>query len=520
MRKKLLPILSLILALTVLVALVAPIFAHQAPAGADSNALQLTIGRLPGGVLNIGDEVNYTVTVRNQTSAELGPVPPNEPCYQSSIDTTFTDPNKPIGNVQTFPQIPGLLPGEFVTFNSAGFTAYEYDPATSTPSGISRALLISGNASMPDTIGLTALPANVMPGTVTVINPHSYPLLDYVIKAGDLVFVGGQYQVTASSHTGNVLGAHDSVGTNDSGNATKDITVTIGGPNTTTTITSAVSAVDYGQGTTLTVTENNTGGIPLTSPHVQLSGGSSLDLVWNDLYFVDSTDPASPGTQGVLDVGETWEWDNVPTGALNSTTIFTATGHGTDPNFGDITYDNEYFTERDSVTVNVNSPGTIVGVSASSNANNLPPSGGNVDLTFTEFNSGTIPLNHVSVTILQNGNPASFSPLTAPPTSGDPANPGTQGVLDPGETWSWTVSNVLITATTTFTVTGYGDYGTDPVIPVTFPDVDSERTSLTIVVPPPQQTPASSDWSIGLLIAGFVGLMVFFGFRRMRRSQS
>jgi len=113
--------------------------------------------------------------------------------------------------------------------------------------------------------------------------------------------------------------------------------------------------IDYNTGTTLTVTETNNGNTPLYDVYVQLSGGSSLKLERTSGYFVASTDPLVPGTLDVLDEGEVWRWEGVPTGVLTASTSFTATGYAKDKYGTEITPPT-YDDEEASITINVETP--------------------------------------------------------------------------------------------------------------------------------------------------------------------
>jgi len=93
-------------------------------------------------------------------------------------------------------------------------------------------------------------------------------------------------------------------------------------------------------------------------------------------------------------------------------------------------------------------PDTAVTISTSADT---VYAGDTVDLTVTESNTGDVDLTGAYVDV-DNG----VGTLSAPPTSGDDGD----GVLEPGETWNWTVSGVVINADTTFTANGHG---TDPL---------------------------------------------------------
>jgi len=518
MSRKLKFLLPLVLALIMLVALAAPAFAHVAPAGANTNNLQVAINR-PGIVYHILDHIHYTVIV--SVPANVGVLN----ALQTKINTYF-DPVRGLNDGappaddfadDTFiMQIPSLLPGELYTFSETGHNFHEYDPQAGQPT---RAELMQFS---PDPL---AMPAS--PTYKDTFTAAAHSILDYTIVAGDLEFVNGKYRVTAiariinedtGDHTG---GAHDTdSGDNDSNDKTSDITSSVSVPETITTINATAAIVDLGQSVTLNVAEQNTGTVDLTSPRVVLlKNGAAFPPDLDKTHFYVSGDTDGDGEldgTGSPTGAETWIWQ-LSSGPLTvNPTTFQATGHGIDDAGADITFNlppGQHMSERASVPITVRTPNTLVGISANINPLVLPPSGGLVDLTFTEANTGTVPLNSPSVTVLKDGLP--FAVLVAPPTSGDAAS---LGVLDVSETWSWTISNILITATTTFQATGDATYG-NPSVHVTWPDYPTERTNITIVVPPPQEVPASTDLGIGIMIAALAGVMALFIYRRTRRSQ-
>jgi uncharacterized repeat protein (TIGR01451 family) len=103
------------------------------------------------------------------------------------------------------------------------------------------------------------------------------------------------------------------------------------------------------------------------------------------------------------------------------------------------------------VTIEI-APDTVTTLDASAT---MVPSGGSVDLTVTEENTGDVDLTNPYVEVWKDG--ALFATLTAPPDSGDVANPG---VLNVGELWSWTIDSGAITVPTHFVALGFG---TDPL---------------------------------------------------------
>jgi len=244
-----------------------------------------------------------------------------------------------------------------------------------------------------------------------------------------------------------------------------EVTVYVINPGTGVTITSDASTVLVNTGTILTVTETNQGDVSLTNPYVI--------LLKNEDNFRTLSAPPTSGDDGngILDAGETWTWDNIPTGALSVNTVFQATGHGTDQLGNDITYP-AYPHERDEVTVYVISPGTRVTIDAE-NTTLLINTG--TKLTVTETNTGDVPLENPYVVVLKDGD--NFETFYAPPSSGDNGN----NILDLDETWTWdNIETGNLTANTTFQATGHG---TDPLgNDITYPPYLDEQDDVTIRV--------------------------------------
>jgi hypothetical protein len=96
-----------------------------------------------------------------------------------------------------------------------------------------------------------------------------------------------------------------------------------------------------------------------------------------------------------------------------------------------------------------------------------------VDLTITEENDGEVDLTNPYVEVTQEG--ALIATLVAPPDSGDDGN----GILDTGETWTWTITSDPITVDpTNFVATGYG---TDPLGNViTYPEDPDEQDDVQV----------------------------------------
>ena len=104
----------------------------------------------------------------------------------------------------------------------------------------------------------------------------------------------------------------------------------------------------------LTITESNTGDSPLTDVYVDVTP-SNVRLTVDSKEFIGSDSLGD----GVLSPGETWEWrlvtvslagDGVVLASDAQEVKFEATGHGTDPLGGDITFP-AFATEMDTVVV-------------------------------------------------------------------------------------------------------------------------------------------------------------------------
>lgn len=231
-------------------------------------------------------------------------------------------------------------------------------------------------------------------------------------------------------------------------------------PNTAVGISASPNLVHIGDTVTLTVTEQNTGDFPLTSPRVDVDNGvGSL-----------AAPPTSGDTNGngVLDLGETWSWTRIVT--IADTTTFIALGHGFYLG-NDISFANGYLTEKAEVPVRVIKPDTLIDI-ISTPAGPVT-AGSKVTLTVTERNTGDVPLTNPRVDV--DKGIGSLTRTSSNFTGGDTSN---TGVLDPGETWTWTIANVTIADTTTFTTTGHG---TDPLgRDITYPQYAGERAQVTV----------------------------------------
>jgi len=223
-----------------------------------------------------------------------------------------------------------------------------------------------------------------------------------------------------------------------------------------------------GGSVTLTIIEVNDGDVDLYDVQVVLFDGSDYTTLNASAAVESMTD------DDILEVGETMTWTEEVDDIVVDTT-FTANGHGWvdgtqgDPD-ADICCDEGYCAERDSVTVPVVAPYTDVGISVPAEiVYSTGPSvfsGDEVTLTITEQNTGDQDLEDVKVTVTNDVTGDEWeleadSPATVEFDGEDYAvtfsgDNGETGVLDVGETWTWTITGVVITETTVFTAMGEG----------------------------------------------------------------
>jgi hypothetical protein len=180
--KRWLTLVTLITLVSMLLIMVVPASAHQAPGGANINSLDISISGY--GDVSIDGFVQYEVTV----SVPFYPGSPINPCFQSNVRTYFTnphdvrgvpDPDDPNGIPPTHPQtitilfpgINGILPGESWTY------AKDYTEHVAYVGPIPRADLIKPGAEQ--------MPANAQ--FETVRSPIGYAGLGYTITEEDLI---------------------------------------------------------------------------------------------------------------------------------------------------------------------------------------------------------------------------------------------------------------------------------------------------------------------------------------------
>jgi hypothetical protein len=211
---------------------------------------------------------------------------------------------------------------------------------------------------------------------------------------------------------------------NDFGNTRPDTTVGI-----------SVNPVrsDTGDPVVWTVTEKNTGEVTISSPYVNVNDASA-DSAAVARLTASSPDFSGDNGNGVLDPGETWRWTlgENPKQAEH----YYAFGHGRDPLGGDVSLATGYVHEAADAALVVDHPDTAVGVSVNPTRSDT---GDPVTWTVTENNTGDVPISSAYVDVNDtNADGTAIARLTAdsPNFSGDNGD----GVLDQGETWSWTIA--------------------------------------------------------------------------------
>ncbi|MGQ0521151.1 MAG: DUF7507 domain-containing protein [Actinomycetota bacterium] len=201
-------------------------------------------------------------------------------------------------------------------------------------------------------------------------------------------------------------------------------------PSTLLQVAAGADVIHSGDEVTFTITEENDGSVPLTGAHVTTDPEACGAVLTGP-----TGDTANPG---VLDPGETWTWTCTfeVTGDPDLDFTLTVIGHGTTPAGDDVTFceagqpttgkfcDEQ---EKDDVTVDIINPSTDVGVTADPD---VIKAGESVEFTFTEENDGDADLTSPYIV---TDSDACNDDLQPPTGDAD-----TDGVLDQGETWSWT----------------------------------------------------------------------------------
>jgi hypothetical protein len=273
-------------------------------------------------------------------------------------------------------------------------------------------------------------------------------------------------------------------------------------PTTAVTAGSASPAVIHnGQSSTARFTETNDGNVSLTEPangYFECSsdaGTASVAPVLSGAYNVGDTN-----TDGVLDGDEAWQFDCTVTGltAASGTITITGTGHGIDPNTNDdlthcadpdnpptgVECDQD---EQATATFSVINPSTTMSSSVSAV----------VTYTFTETNDGDAPLTRTAALNYVRSSDCTISETLTPSTTFNIGDANQDGVLDVGETWTFTCQRTFTTTGSNATVAiGHGTdsatsgkditYCSDPSTPPTGARCDQdERQSITVNITKP-----------------------------------
>ena len=226
-----------------------------------------------------------------------------------------------------------------------------------------------------------------------------------------------------------------------------EVSVDVTNPSTDVDASVDLDVIVVGDEVQLTITESNDGDVDLTNPFVDLQPlGLTLDET--------SADFSGDDGDGVLEVGETWQWLVTDSPAVDTTYI--AIGHGTAPTGDDVTWCEDVGAppdgvlcdqdERAEVSVDVTNPSTDVDASVDLDVIVV---GDEVQLTITESNDGDVDLTNPFVDL---------QPLGLTLTDSSPEFIGGDdgdGILNPGETWTWEVLDTPA-ADTTYVAIGHG----------------------------------------------------------------
>jgi hypothetical protein len=254
-------------------------------------------------------------------------------------------------------------------------------------------------------------------------------------------------------------------------------------PSTKLTKTADKTTIHSGDSVTYTYTDENDGRDPLTnvsvtddkcSPVTQVKGSDSDNLPSDSTHNIGDAD-----NDNVLDPGETWTFTCSTT--LTSTTTNTATASGFDAALGKTVtfcaggvstatcfHDPD---ERAQATVTVIAPATSLRKTAAVSAT----------YTYKEKNTGNDPLSNVSVT---DDKCSPVDPTLKADNVHNIGDADDDGLLDPGETWTFTCTMSLTSdgqnlsaAAGTNTGTGHGTDSLGTAVPVS-----GEQDSVTVTV--------------------------------------
>jgi hypothetical protein len=220
-------------------------------------------------------------------------------------------------------------------------------------------------------------------------------------------------------------------------------------PDTLLTIEADPEVMEHAGTVTLTITEMNTGNCDVSNAYVVVDHGVGV------LTPATAGFSSTGNMDGILDIGETWTWEvEVEVG---DATTFTASGYGTvlgEP----VSYENGYLGERDSVTILSVNPETQVAIDAD---DTTIPAGSMMDLRISEENIGNADLFGVyvdlecidSVTLDVDTTTVTIdSVVYAVVFSGDDGDE----ILNVGETWLWTIVDVVFEVDTCVVANGHG----------------------------------------------------------------
>jgi hypothetical protein len=249
-----------------------------------------------------------------------------------------------------------------------------------------------------------------------VLNPGE----TWVFTCSEIFASPGTFNNTATASGTTSVTAGSRVVTNPPDtDETASAQVIILASNTTLTKTADKDVYKPGETIHYNVTETNTGDIAIDNVVVTDSNAGVLG----------APDSGDTGNDGVLSPGETWVWnyDRLVTEedcdtSIHNTVNATGTLVGTN-----IPAPLENAEEDVSVQCEV---GTTLTKTADKSTVNI---GDTITYTITETNTGTVAITSVVVT-------DSYMGALGDPQSGDAVNPG---VLDPGETWTWTYSRTV-----------------------------------------------------------------------------
>ncbi|HET7487247.1 MAG TPA: hypothetical protein VFJ85_04915 [Acidimicrobiales bacterium] len=247
-------------------------------------------------------------------------------------------------------------------------------------------------------------------------------------------------------------------------------TVVVIHPSTTltnTTATASPAIVNKNQTVTFTFYEKNDGDVVLTSPSVVTDNTTCNANI--------AKTAGDTNSNGKLDPGETWTFVCTTSFSSPGSATVTATGHGTDPLGGDVTYPGDA-QERTTASTLVINPSTELREEVKA------------DVTFTYLEKNTGDSNITSPSVTSN-NCATATPVKGADNVHNVGDTGNDGVFAPGETWKFQCTKTGVnlpfgSATTTVTdnATGQGTDAAGTAVPSTG-ETDSSSVTLTNSAP-------------------------------------